>query len=163
METLAERYDAQRVASIFMYTREAHPGEFYPEHHSLDEKLGMAREFRKVLGIKRPILVDDLGGTIHHHFGVLPNMAWILSRTGKVVYKAEWTHALSIEQAVNEQLDMKREQRDGKMPVAFYVERQLYRYREPGFYDGLRRNGPRALTEFEEAMKTRPARVVSTE
>jgi hypothetical protein len=163
MEAMTERYRGQGITSVFLYTREAHPGEHYSEHRSLDEKLAMAREFRTVLGIGRPILVDDLEGTIHRHFGLLPNMAWILSRTGKVVYKAEWTHAVSIEQALEEQLDMKRQQRTGTMPVAFYVEKQLYRYREAGFYDGLRRNGPRAVREFEEAMKHRPPRAVSVE
>src|SRR5438105_1208081 len=163
MEPMAARYASQGVTSIFIYTREAHPGENYPEHHSMDEKLAMAREFRKVLDIKRPILVDDFEGTIHRYFGLLPNMAWILSRTGKVIYKAEWTQAANIEQALQEQLDMKGQQRDGKMPVAFYIEKQLYRYREAGFYEGLKRNGPRAVAEFDEAMKNRPPRVVSTD
>lgn len=163
MEAMAECYRAQGVESLFVYTREAHPGENYPEHRSLDDKLAMAREFRKVVGIRRPILVDDLGGTIHRHFGMLPNMAWILSRTGKVVYKAEWTQPASIERALEEQLDMKRQQRAGKLPVAFYVEKQEYRYRDAAFYDGLQRNGPRAVTEFDEAMTHRPARAVSTE
>jgi hypothetical protein len=107
----------------------------------------MAREFRKVVGIRRPILVDDLGGTIHRHFGMLPNMGWILSRTGKVVYKAEWTQPASIERALKEQLEMKRQQRAGKMSVAFYVEKQEYRYRDSALYDGLRRNGPRAFAQ----------------
>jgi hypothetical protein len=163
MEAMAEGYRGQGVVSLFVYTREAHPGENYPEHRSLDDKLAMAREFRKVVGIRRPILVDDLEGAIHRHFGMLPNMAWILSRTGKVVYKAEWTQPASIERALEEQLDMKRQQRAGKLPVALYVEKQEYRYRDAAFYDGLRRNGPRAVTEFDEAMKHRPARAVSAE
>jgi hypothetical protein len=163
MEEMAERYAAQGVHSIFVYTREAHPGENYSEHRSRDDKLAMAREFREVLGIRRPFLVDDFEGTIHNYFGTLPNMAWVLTRTGRVVYKAEWTRAPSIEQALHEQLEMKRMQREGQMPVAFYVEKQVCRIREPGFYDGLRRNGPRAVSEFDEAMKRRPPRAVTPE
>jgi hypothetical protein len=163
MEAMAEHYRGHGVASLFVYTREAHPGENYLEHRSLDDKLAMARELRRVIGIRRPILVDDLGGAIHRYFGMLPNMAWILSRTGKVVYKAEWTQPASIEHALEEQLAMKRQQRAGSMPVAYYVEKQEYRYRDPAFYDGLQRNGPRAVTEFDEAMKHRPARAVSAE
>jgi hypothetical protein len=163
MEAMAERYRGQGIVSLFVYTREAHPGENYPEHRSLDDKLAAARAFREVVGIRRPILVDDFDGTIHRYFGMLPNMAWMLSRTGKVVYKAEWTQPASIERALEEQLEMKRQQRAGKLPIAFYVEKQEYRYRDPTFYDGLRRNGPRAVTEFDEAMQHRPARAVSAE
>jgi len=36
METLAGRYTRRAVRSVFIYTREAHPGENYRQHTSMD-------------------------------------------------------------------------------------------------------------------------------
>jgi hypothetical protein len=50
-------------ASVFLYIREAHPGEHFPAHRTFAQKLAHARAFRERFGIERPILVDDLVGT----------------------------------------------------------------------------------------------------
>ncbi len=46
----------QDVGSIFLYTNEAHPGENYPHHHSMQQKQAHAEALRDVLGVTRPIL-----------------------------------------------------------------------------------------------------------
>jgi hypothetical protein len=80
----------------FLYTREAHPAEHLTAHADFEEKLAAARRLRNELGIARPILVDDVGGTVHRAFGLLPNMSWVLDRGGTILYKAMWTSAADI-------------------------------------------------------------------
>jgi hypothetical protein len=73
---------------VFVYTREAHPGEAVPHHDSFERKLAHARLLRDEMGIRRTILVDDLVGTGHLAYGGLPNMTWVVARGGRLVYKA---------------------------------------------------------------------------
>jgi hypothetical protein len=48
---------------VFIYTREAHPGETVPHHDSFERKLASAVLLAEETGIGRDILVDDLAGT----------------------------------------------------------------------------------------------------
>lgn len=52
--------------------------------------------------IERPMLVDDLAGTLHRAYGSLPNMTYIVSTAGTVMYRASWTDARSIRLALDE-------------------------------------------------------------
>jgi hypothetical protein len=61
---------------VFVYTREAHPGEHVPHHDSFERKLTCAKLLREEAGIGRDILVDDLAGTVHRAYGLMPNMTW---------------------------------------------------------------------------------------
>ena len=71
---MAKDYESKGFKSIFVYTREAHPGEHYPAHRSIEQKISQAMAFKQILGIERPILVDDVIGTGHDLYGTLPNM-----------------------------------------------------------------------------------------
>jgi hypothetical protein len=46
MNALAERYADRGVGSIFFYTHEAHPGEYYPCLTSIEQKFKHARDLR---------------------------------------------------------------------------------------------------------------------
>jgi hypothetical protein len=61
--------------AVFIYTREADPGEHYRHHKSMDDKRHNARAFREYSGIRRQILLDDLEGTANHAYGLPPNMS----------------------------------------------------------------------------------------
>ena len=61
MEDMAKRY-AEGAHFLFVYTREAHPGEFYPPHQYYEQKLLHAASFRERLGVERTIVVDSLQG-----------------------------------------------------------------------------------------------------
>ncbi len=74
-----------------IYVREPHPGEKYGPHKDFAQKLEFARQCRDQDGIENPLLVDDLEGTVHRLYGVLPNMVYIVSKEGRIVYKAMWT------------------------------------------------------------------------
>jgi hypothetical protein len=127
-----------------VYTREAHPGEHLTAHARFDEKLAAARRLRDEIGITRPILVDDLEGTVHRAYGLMPNMSWVLDRGGIILYKAMWTSAAHVNDFV--------ERRSGHAAGTFYTEQiaPVSRDRD-AFKSGLQRNGPRAVTEFARA------------
>ncbi|MBA3887983.1 MAG: hypothetical protein H0X67_19985 [Acidobacteria bacterium] len=137
---------------FFVYTREAHPGEHVGHHKTFADKLGNATLLRDEVGIRRPIVVDDLAGTAHRAYGLLPNMTWVVGRGGRILYKADWTSARNVE-AFLERHEQGRRRRPASGAVAAYVTEQI-EYRDvdrEAFYDRLRRNGPRSYDEFKRA------------
>jgi hypothetical protein len=137
---------------VFIYVREAHPGEHVTHHDSLDTKLANAWLLHDEVGIRRPILVDDLDGTAHRAYGLLPNMTWIVSSSGRVIYKAEWTSAANIE-AFIERYARGRRRKPATGTIAPYATEQL-EFRDvdrDAFYRRLHRNGQRAYDEFKRA------------
>jgi hypothetical protein len=152
MNEIAARYADQDVASIFLYTHEAHPGEYYPHHSSMEQKVTHGRALRDELDVSRPILLDALDGACHRAYGSMPNMSWIFARSGVPVYKADWTDANSIANAVEYLLDVVQRRRIKERLVPFRVERLDYRTSDSeAFYRALARNGPKAVREFREA------------
>jgi hypothetical protein len=146
---------------VFVYTREAHPGEDVPHHDSFERKLGHARLLRDEVGIRRTILVDDLAGTGHLAYGGLPNMTWVIGRGGRVLYKANWTSAANVEAFVSRFEQWRAERAPGATLTMYETEQiEFRRQDQAAFYQRLRRNGPRAHDEFkraEEFWRRRPA------
>ncbi len=150
MEQLAEELRPHNVASIFVYTHEAHPGEYYPHHTSFEQKMAHARAFKELFEVQRPILVDSLDGACHRAYGGMPNMSWVFDRRGRPVYKAGWTDVASIESAIRGLLDVVEQRRGSRRRMSpFVVHRLEYRPNDPeAFKRGLERNGPKAVAEF---------------
>lgn len=148
MEDMARRYADRAVRSVFLYTREAHPGENYRHHTSMDDKRHRARAFRDHNDVRRPILLDDITGTAHRAYGMLPNMSWIIGRGGVVYYKAAWTDAADLEKALAETVDAL--ERRKTIPMApFYSERLAWRPRDDAaFRRQLEIAGPQAVSDF---------------
>lgn len=154
MDELADRYADRGVTSVFLYTREAHPGENYRHHRSMDDKRSVARAFRSHSQVRRTILLDDLEGTAHHAYGLLPNMTWIIGRGGLIIYKSAWTAPPDVEDALNWALDHWPRRGPDKL-VPFYSERLGWRVRdEQAFKEGLERTGPQAVSDFYGPKKT---------
>lgn len=154
MEELHRAYAGRGVQSVFLYVREAHPGEHYGPHDTFERKLQHAREFKRLFEVERPILVDDLEGTAHSAFGQMPNMTYILNSGHKVVFRSAWTDAPTVRVALEYLLDVQARRRDGARLAPSYSELQGFRWvDDAGFQAGLARNGPRAVTEFADAMK----------
>lgn len=152
MNALAERVAPHGVASVFLYTHEAHPGEHYPHHTSFEQKLRHARDLRDVLGVTRPILVDALDGPCHRTYGSMPNMSWIFKVGGVPVYKADWTDSHSVANAIDYFLETAGRRRGGERLAPFRVQRLDLRNQDrEAFYAGLARNGPKAVREFRAA------------
>jgi len=139
---------------VFIYTREAHPGENVPHHGSFEGKLACAALLRDETGIGRDILVDDLAGTVHFAYGLMPNMTWVIGRGGRVAYKADWTSAANVEAFLERFLAARGEHPPGTMPVMYESQQIEFRYPDrKRFMQRLLRNGPRAVAEFEKAQE----------
>lgn len=112
---------------------------------------------RDEIGIRRPILVDDLEGSGHRAYGSLPNMTWVVGRGGRIVYKADWTSAANVEAFLARYLDSRNAR---KGPIGpYYTEQVEYRNLDrDAFYRRLLRNGPRAYAEFKRAEELWSAR-----
>jgi len=147
MDDLADRYADRGVTSVFVYTREAHPAENYREHTSMGVKRSHARALREHCKVRRRILIDDLQGTAHQAYGLLPNMTWITAR-GMLLYKASWTVPDDIDNALEASIDfLARRKAEGLTSV--FSERLAWRGQDSaGFRAGLERNGPQAVTDF---------------
>jgi hypothetical protein len=98
--------------------------------------------------------VDDVEGSAHHAYGLMPNMSWVLDRGGTILYKAEWTSAARIDDF----LERRQTQRTG-VTTPFHTEQlELRTVDRDAFYRGLQCNGPRAFTEFKRAEEIWAAR-----
>ena len=150
MDDLADRFADRGVTSAFIYTREAHPGEHYRHHTSMAGKRANAQAFQEHSKVRRPILLDDLEGSAHHAYGLLPNMTFIVSG-GRIFYKAAWTAAEDVGEAMASILDYLDRRRPQRL-VPMYVERLGWRENDPAaFRAGLERAGPQAVSDFYEA------------
>lgn len=158
MNAIAEKYAEQGVASVFLYTNEAHPGERYPHLTSMRQKFRQAAALRDELGVNRPILVDALDGACHRAYGSMPNMTWIFNRAGQAIYKSDWTDANSVENALQYYLDISRRRSARETLAPFNVQRLDYRDADRlAFFNGLTRNGPQAVHDFIAAFGPPPA------
>lgn len=123
-----------------------------PSHDSLDSKLACARLLREETGIGRDILVDDLAGTVHRAYGLMPNMTWMIDRGGRVAYKANWTSAANVEAFLGRFVAARGLDPAGLAPVMYETEQMEFRRTDRRrFTEHLRRNGPRAVAEFDRA------------
>lgn len=154
MEYLADRYADRAVRSVFIYTREAHPGEHYRHHATLDDKRRSARAFRDHCHVRRQVLIDELDGRAHRAYGLLPNMTWIIGRGGFIHYKAAWTNPHDIADALEGVLEF-QEERAQRQWIPFYTERSAWSARDrSAFRQGLIRSGPQALADYERMLKS---------
>jgi hypothetical protein len=152
LDEIANHFAGRGVGSVFIYTHEAHPGEHYPHLTSMEQKFRHARELHEVLGVSRPILLDSLDGACHRAYGSMPNMSWIFTGAGVPIYKSDWTDARSIANAIEYFLDVSDRRRAKERLAPFRVERLDFRNHDPeAFFEGLERNGPKAVREFREA------------
>lgn len=139
---------------MFVYTREAHPGENVGHHDSFGRKLACARLLAEEAGIGRDILVDDLDGTVHRAYGLMPNMTWVIGRGGRVAYKANWTSAANVEAFLARFLAGRAGHPPGTTAVMYETQQAEFRYPDrKRFMEHLLRNGPRAVAEFEKAQQ----------
>ena len=103
--------------------------------------------------IERSMLVDDIEGTVHHAYGTLPNMTYILDTGGTILYRASWTDERTIRMALDQILFERTERRSGTRITPYYVEWQPQRTNDrEAFVNGLLKIGDRAVEEFIAAV-----------
>jgi hypothetical protein len=157
MDQLADEYTTRSFTALFVYTREAHPGELLRHHTSFDQKLDQARRFREEQGVRRRILVDTLDGACHRRYGALPNMTWIVLRGGLLAYKAAWTDAEDVRTAIEGVARLGELRRRGGRLAPFWSERLGFRViDQAAFNAGLERNGPQAVADFSAFVRGTP-------
>ncbi|MBX2801559.1 MAG: hypothetical protein KTR31_28035 [Myxococcales bacterium] len=138
---------------MFVYTREAHPGETQHAHGTFDDKLAAARRIVDRWGISRRMLVDDLEGPVHRAYGLLPNMSFVISKGGFVIYKANWTDPDHLDLVVRRTVEELQPTPEGRRRVPFTVEWVPRRLRDDdGFMEGLLESGPQAVEEYISAV-----------
>jgi hypothetical protein len=138
---------------LTIYVREPHPGEHYGAHRSWEQKLKYAQECRIQDGIQTTVLVDDLNGKVHVAYGSLPNMVYIIEKSGKIIFKAMWTDHKEIESVLANLVVADRLQAQGLRVKPSFTERINYVPAE--YAGGLRervfnRAGPKARQDYEE-------------
>jgi peroxiredoxin len=153
---LNELYDlvgGDELEFLFVYVREAHPGERIPAHDSAGEKAAAAKLLRDEEEIEMPILVDDLSGSVHRKYSRLPNPAFLIDKSGRVAFRAMWANPEELATAIEELLEAQHEHgvdhaivhggEDLSMPVSYAM---LSSFR------ALERGGREAVSDFREAI-----------
>lgn len=150
---LYEKYQAKGFEFFIIYVREAHPGENFPHHTSWEQKLAHARKLGDLERVKIPILVDDLQGTTHRAYGLLPNMVYLVDRDGTVVYKSDWTDAAELD-GMCESLIRLDEMNAQQVPIIRkgISERLHWIAMDPALRERVyRRSGEKAIKDFFNA------------
>ena len=106
MEHLAQKYADRDVQFVAIYVREPHPGERgfrqYQKHTAYEHKLRYAKELVRLKAMNIPVIVDGLDEGVHQALGNLPNLAYVVDKDGRVVYKSTWTNAEHIDELLSE-------------------------------------------------------------
>ena len=159
---LYDRFRGDDIEFLFIYVREAHPGEIIPAHHSAREKTEAARLLRDEEDMRMPIVVDDLRGSIHRKYSQLPNPAFLIDRSGRVAFLSLWSKPEGLGRAIQELQNLQSERgvdhvivsggQDLTMPVP---------YSALSAYRALERGGKQSLNDFRHVLGL-PARVAFT-
>jgi peroxiredoxin len=156
MNDLRRTYEGKDVQFLFVYVREAHPGEHVPAHGSMEDKTHAARMLRDEEEIRMPIIVDELRGPIHRKYGKLPNPTFLIDKSGRVAFRALWTQPSVVEAALEALLERQRHRgvehavvnrgEDRSLPLAHAM---VHAYRT------LERGGEKSLADFRKALGAR--------
>jgi peroxiredoxin len=151
LNELYNEFRGDEIDFLFIYSREAHPGEKIPAHRSAQEKEQVARQFRDEEELRMTVVVDDVRGSIHRKYSELPNPAFLVDKSGHIAFRSMWTESERLAEAMEELLELQRERgvshvivsggQDLSMPVTYSV---LHSYR------ALERGGAQSLADFRE-------------
>src|SRR5262249_3325603 len=133
---LYDRFRGEDVEFVFVYVREAHPGERVPSHRSAAAKVEAAAPLRDEEQLEMPMAADEVGGPIHKKYSKLPSPAFLIDRSGRVAFRSMWTNPHELAAAMEELLELQKERRadhvvvrggqDLSMPLPYS---RLYSYR----------------------------------
>lgn len=83
---------------VLLYVREAHPGERQPQHQTSEQKIEAALKSIKIYKeINRNVLVDDVEGSAHSLFGLMPNSIYVIDKSGLILFKSTWNNVKALE------------------------------------------------------------------
>lgn len=99
MQDLMAQY--KEMVFLLLYVREAHPGQNIPAHDSLENKIHCAQRLKKEENENRIIVVDNLEGDAHKAYGLLPDMVYVISKKGYVIYRAKWNNSDRLDEVLH--------------------------------------------------------------
>lgn len=149
INALYDSLDPSEVQMLFIYVREAHPGEVIPAHHSEREKANAARLLADEEGMDMSIIVDDVDGDIHRRYSRLPNPAFLVDKSGRVAFRSRWTKPDELKAAIVELLELQKERgiehivvRGGEDLAAPFSYERLHSFR------AIERGGEDSVNDF---------------
>lgn len=176
---LYDHFRGDDIEFLFVYVREAHPGEKVPAHGSAADKARAAALLRDEEQVAMPILVDLVNGSIHRRYSKLPSPAFLIDCSGRVAFRSMWSNPEELSSAIDELLELQRERRvdhvvvrggqDLSVPLSYsrlYSYRALERGGEGSVNDFLAAMGrsgrePRAASPPAEPLLERPGRILA--
>ncbi len=113
----------KRIKFIMLNVREAHPGEFYPQPDSIEDKLEHARALKRLYEIPWTVVTDDIRGDLHRTLDPKPNSAFLMDVDGNIVFRSLWASDRSalrqaLESAANGRRPVRSESTALVVPVA---------------------------------------------
>lgn len=149
INALYNEFRGDHFEFLFVYAREAHPGERLPAHRSSGQKLRAARLLRDEEDIAMPVVVDDLRGSIHRKYARLPNPAFLIDKSGRVAFRCMWAQADKLARAIKELLRFQQEHSRDHVIVAGGEDLAMpVSYLTLSSYRALERGGEAALKDF---------------
>jgi len=152
----------EQVQFLFVYVREAHPGELLPAHDSLRGKLAAAELLRDEDELEIPILIDELSGKVHKKYGGMPNPSFLIDRSGRIAFRSLSSRYEGLHAAIEELLEVQRERdtdhaivNDGEDSALPPLKTFFHAHR------ALERGGDDAIDNFREEMGL-PGRIALT-
>ncbi len=153
LRSLAREFAKAEVEFLFLYVREAHPGAELPPHHTMEDKARAALLLQEQEKISFPVLIDELGGETHRHYGSIPNASFIVDKSGRIAYRSLASHAPSLGAALEELLEVQKE-RDTQHAIVHGGEDSI----TPSFstflnaFRAIERGGYDAVTNFRNEL-----------
>jgi peroxiredoxin len=162
LRDMEDSFSDDDVQFLFVYTREAHPGNRIPAHQSREDKARAAEIFRDEEEVEFPILVDDVNGRVHRQYGALPNPTFLIDKSGRIAFRSLASNVDRIEEALNELIETQEDRgvehaivaggEDSAVPA---VRMFMHAHR------ALSRGGQKSLRNFQNELGI-PARVALT-
>ncbi len=149
LRDLYDDFSDEDVEFLFVYVREAHPGEELPPHRTLTDKVRAAEVLRDDEELEMPVLVDDLGGKVHRKYSGQPNPTFLIDKSGRVAYRQLATDTSELRDAINELLDRQRERGVGHAIVHGGQNLEMPALRPMMYaHRALERGGQRSISNF---------------
>jgi peroxiredoxin len=152
LNNLYDEYGGE-VEFLFVYVREAHPGEELGPHKEMRDKVSAAEQLRDEEEVEMPIIVDDLNGRIHRKYGKAPNPTYLIDRSGRIAFRMLNTNANVLEEAIEELLERQEERgvdhvvvHGGEYNGISKAGAMLHTHR------ALKRGGKKSIEDFKQEM-----------
>ena len=90
--SVQELYDefSERVKFIMLYVREAHPGEYFAQSETIEEKLDYAQTLKDFYDIPWTVVADNIDGDLHRALDPKPNSAFLTDKGGTILFRSLW-------------------------------------------------------------------------